>query len=633
MSYRFLDKIDSPADLKRVNLVDLPQVCDELRRFIIESEAVNPAHFGANLGVVELTVALHYVFDVPEDNLIWDVGHQAYGHKILTGRRSEFATNRTYGGISGFPTPAESKYDCFGVGHSSTSISAALGMAVAAKMHGSNERTIAVIGDGALSGGEAFEALNNAAINNPNLLIVLNDNKIAIDETPGSLREYLTDISTSKTYNKVKDDVWHFLGKVNKLGPDVRHFTQRIDNAIKSIVMKQSNLFESMNIRYFGPVDGHDVVSLVRLFNDLKNINGPLLLHLITQKGRGFKPAEENPREWHAAPGKFEVETGKVISADADPNSPQKFQDIFGEAIVKLARENEKIVAISPAMVSGSGLVKMFEEFPDRSFDVGISEQHAVTFAAGLATKGIVPYCCIYSTFAQRSFDQIVHDVALQNLHVVMCLDRAGLVGKDGATHHGAFDISYLRCIPNLVISAPSDECQMRNLLYTAQLEKNNFPFVIRYPRGKSVYPKSEIEFSEMEIGKGKRVRKGDDLAIVSIGTAGQTAVKVADRLHDDDSVTVSVYDMVFVKPLDENLLREACETHKYIVTIEDNVLAGGFGSEVLEFVSDNDYNVKVKRFGIPDRFVMHGTQEELIRECGYDADSVYGWIKKRLFC
>lgn len=633
MSYKFLDEIDSPADLKRVNLVELPQVCDELRRFIIESEAVNPAHFGANLGVVELTVALHYVFDVPNDNLIWDVGHQAYGHKILTGRRKEFATNRTYGGISGFPTPAESEYDCFGVGHSSTSISAALGMAVAAKMHGSNERTIAVIGDGALSGGEAFEALNNVAVDNPNLLIILNDNKIAIDETPGSLREYLTDISTSKTYNKVKDDVWHFLGKVNKLGPDVRHFTQRIDNAIKSIVMSQSNVFESMKIRYFGPVDGHDVVSLVRLLNDLKNINGPLLLHVITQKGRGFKPAEENPREWHAAPGKFEVETGKVISADADQNSPQKFQDIFGDAIVKLARENEKIVAISPAMVSGSGLVKMFEEFPDRSFDVGISEQHAVTFAAGLATKGIVPYCCIYSTFAQRSFDQIVHDVALQNLHVVMCLDRAGLVGKDGATHHGAFDISYLRCIPNLVISAPSDECQMRNLLYTAQLEKNNFPFVIRYPRGKSVYPKSEIEFSEMEIGKGKRVRKGDDLAIVSIGTAGQTAVKVADRLHDDDSVTVSVYDMVFVKPLDEDLLREACETHKYIVTIEDNVLAGGFGSEVLEFVSDNDYNVKVKRFGIPDRFVMHGTQEELIRECGYDADSVYGWIKKRLFC
>ncbi|MBR5984630.1 MAG: 1-deoxy-D-xylulose-5-phosphate synthase [Bacteroidales bacterium] len=633
MSYKFLDEIGSPADLKRVNLVELPQVCDELRKFIIESEAVNPAHFGANLGVVELTVALHYVFNVPDDNLIWDVGHQAYGHKILTGRRKEFATNRNYGGISGFPTPAESKYDCFGVGHSSTSISAALGMAVAAKMHGSNERTIAVIGDGALSGGEAFEALNNAAVYEPNILIVLNDNKIAIDETPGSLREYLTDISTSKTYNKVKDDVWHFLGKVNKLGPDVRHFTQRIDNAIKSIVMRQSNLFESMNIRYFGPVDGHDVVSLVRLFNDLKNINGPLLLHLITQKGRGFKPAEENPREWHAAPGKFEVETGKVISADADPNSPQKFQDIFGEAVLKLARENEKIVAISPAMVSGSGLVKMFEEFPDRSFDVGISEQHAVTFAAGLATKGIVPYCCIYSTFAQRSFDQIVHDVALQNLHVVLCLDRAGLVGKDGATHHGAFDISYLRCIPNLVISAPSDEYQLRNLLYTAQLEKNNFPFVIRYPRGKSFYPKSEIEFSEMEIGKGKRVRKGDDLAIVSIGTAGHTAIKVADKLHDDDSVTVSVYDMVFVKPLDENLLREACETHKYIVTIEDNVMAGGFGSEVLEFVSDNDYDVKVKRFGIPDRFVMHGTQEELIRECGYDADSVYGWIKKRLFC
>ena len=632
MSYKFLDEIDSPADLKQVNLADLPMVCDELRRFIIESEAINPAHFGANLGVIELTVALHYVFDVPNDNLIWDVGHQAYGHKILTGRRDSFKTNRTYKGISGFPSPAESKYDCFGVGHSSTSISAALGMAVAAKMHGSNERTIAVIGDGALSGGEAFEALNNAAVRNPNLLIILNDNKIAIDETPGSLREYLTDISTSKTYNKVKSDVWNFLGKVNKLGPDIRHFTQRIDNAVKSIVMRQSNVFESMNIRYFGPVDGHDVISLVKLFSDLKNINGPLLLHLITQKGKGFKPAEDNPREWHAAPGKFEVETGKLIETEKNPMSAQKFQDIFGEALLKLAHDNENIVAISPAMVSGSGLTKMFEEFPDRCFDVGISEQHAVTFAAGLATKGMIPYCCIYSTFSQRAFDQIVHDVALQNLHVVMCLDRAGLVGKDGATHHGAFDISFLRCIPNLVISAPIDEYEFRNLLYTAQLEKNDFPFVIRYPRGKSFNPKSEINFSEIEIGKGKCLRHGDTLAIVTIGTTGQIAIKVADRLQNDDNISVSIYNMVFVKPLDEDLLREACESHKYIVTIEDNTLMGGFGSEVLEFVSDNDYNVKVKRFGIPDYFVMHGTQDELIRECGYDADSVYGWIKQRLF-
>ncbi|MBO7133705.1 MAG: 1-deoxy-D-xylulose-5-phosphate synthase [Bacteroidales bacterium] len=632
MSYKFLYKINSPADLRQQKLADLPEVCDELRRFIIESEAVNPAHFGANLGVIELTVALHYVFDVPKDNLIWDVGHQAYGHKILTGRRDSFKTNRKYKGISGFPSPAESEYDSFGVGHSSTSISAALGMAVAAKMNGSNERTIAVIGDGALSGGEAFEALNNAAVCKPNLLIILNDNKIAIDETPGALREYLTDISTSKTYNKVKDDVWHFLGKVNKLGPDVRHFTQRIDNAVKSIVMKQSNLFESMNIRYFGPVDGHDVLSLVKLFEDLKNINGPLLLHLITQKGKGFKPAEENPREWHAAPGKFEVETGKLIANEEDHKTPQKYQDIFGEAILQLASDNEKIVAISPAMVSGSGLLKMFEKYPERSFDVGISEQHAVTFAAGLAIKGMIPYCCIYSTFAQRAFDQIVHDVALQNLHVVMCLDRAGLVGADGATHHGAFDISVLRCIPNLVVSAPSDEYQLRNLLYTAQLEKNNFPFVIRYPRGKSVFPKSEIEFSEMEIGKGKCVREGDDVAIMSIGTTGQTAIKVADKLKSDDNVVVSVYDMIFVKPVDETMLRDACQKHKYIVTIEDNAIACGFGSEVLEFVSDNEYDVKVKRFGIPDYFVAHGTQEELIHECGYDADSVYGWIKKRLF-
>ena len=632
MSYKFLDEIDFPVDLKRVNIADLPQVCDELRSFIIESEAVNPAHFGANLGVVELTVALHYVFNVPEDNLIWDVGHQAYGHKILTGRRKSFKTNRTYKGISGFPSPAESKYDSFGVGHSSTSISAALGMAVAAKMHGSNERTVAVIGDGALSGGEAFEALNNAAICNPNLLIILNDNKIAIDETPGALREYLTDISTSKTYNKVKDDVWKFLGKVNKLGPDVRRFTQRIDNAVKSIVMRQSNLFESMNIRYFGPVDGHDVISLVKLLEDLKNLNGPMLLHLITQKGRGFKPAEDNPCQWHAAPGKFEVETGKIIAAEEQPSAPQKFQDVFGDALVKLARDNKNIVAISPAMVSGSGLVNMFNEFPERCFDVGISEQHAVTFAAGLASKGLIPYCCIYSTFAQRAFDQIVHDVALQNLHVVLCLDRAGLVGKDGATHHGAFDISYLRSIPNLVISAPSDEFELRNLLYTAQLEKNCFPFVIRYPRGKSIHQKSEIEFSEMEIGKGKCLRHGDDIAIMSVGTTGCTAEKVADKLYNDDNVSVSLYDMIFIKPVDEDLLRDACEKHKYIITIEDNVIIGGFGSEVLEFVSDNDYNVKVKRFGIPDYFVMHGTQEELIHECGYDADSVYGWIKERLF-
>ena len=625
MSYRFLDKIDSPADLRSLDVADLPLVCEELRQFIIESEAVNPAHFGANLGVIELTVALHYVFDVPNDNLIWDVGHQAYGHKILTGRRDVFKTNRKYKGISGFPSPAESQYDSFGVGHSSTSISAALGMALAAKMRGSDERTIAVIGDGALTGGEAFEALNNTAVSNPNLLIVLNDNKIAIDETPGSLREYLTDIATSKTYNKVKNDVWRLLGKV---GPEIRHFTQRIDNAVKSVMMKQGNLFESMGVRYFGPVDGHDVVSLVHLFEDLKNIDGPKLLHLITQKGRGFKPAEDNPQRWHAAPGKFDVATGEIIADAEDPMCPQKFQDVFGDAVLQLARNNPNIVAISPAMVSGSGLTKMFEELPDRSFDVGISEQHAVTFAAGLAIKGIIPYCCIYSTFSQRAFDQIVHDVALQKLHVVLCLDRAGLVGKDGATHHGSFDISFLRCIPNLVISAPSDEFQFRNLLYTAQLEKNKYPFVIRYPRGKSFQPKSEIKFSEIEIGKGRCVKRGTEVAIVTVGTAGRTANIVADRLHNE-GIEVSVYDMIFVKPVDKELLSEACAEHRQIVTIEDNALQGGFGSMVLEFISDNGFDTKVKRFGIPDYFVMHGTQEELIKECGYDADSVYEWIKK----
>ncbi|MCF0205866.1 MAG: 1-deoxy-D-xylulose-5-phosphate synthase [Bacteroidales bacterium] len=629
MPYRFLDNINSPKDLKKIDLADMPTVCQELRQFIIDSAAINPAHFGANLGVIELTVALHYVFDVPDDNLVWDVGHQAYGHKILTGRRDSFKTNRTYKGISGFPTPEESKYDSFGAGHSSTSISAAIGMALAAKKQGSGEHTIAVIGDGALSGGEAFEALNNAAIQNPNLLIVLNDNKIAIDETPGALREYLTDISTSKTYNRVKNEVWKLLGRFNKFGPNVQTFTQRIDGAIKSVVMRQSNLFESMNIRYFGPVDGHDVLSLIKLFEDLKNIGGPKLLHLITQKGKGFKPAEDNPQQWHAAPGIFDAKTGELISSNEDPDCPQKYQDIFGDAIVKLAEQNSKIIAITPAMVSGSGLQKMFKTFPDRSFDVGISEQHAVTFAAGLAIRGMIPYCCIYSTFSQRAFDQIIHDVALQKLHVVLCLDRAGLVGNDGATHHGAFDISFLRSIPNLVIAAPSDEFQFRNLLYTAQLQKNHFPFVIRYPRGKSLHNKSEIEFTEMPIGKGKCLQKGNDLAIISIGKTCSTAKKVAERLLKEDNLQVSVYDMIFAKPIDEELLHEICKNHKHAITIEDNTIAGGFGSAVLEFASDNDYNIKVKRFGIPDHFVLHGSQDELIKECGYDADSVYDWIKK----
>ncbi|MDD3688011.1 MAG: 1-deoxy-D-xylulose-5-phosphate synthase, partial [Bacteroidales bacterium] len=490
--YKRLKEINSPADLKKVDLRELPAVCEELRCFIIESASKNPGHFGASLGVVELTVALHYAYNTPTDQIVWDVGHQAYGHKILTGRRDLFYTNRNYKGISGFPNPKESEFDSFGVGHSSTSISAALGIAKGAALLNKKINTVAVIGDGSLTGGMAFEALNNMAASGDNVLIILNDNKIAIDESTGALKEYLTDIATSKTYNRVKDDVWNFLGRINRLGANVQGFTQKIDNAIKSIIMRNSNLFESLNIRYFGPVDGHDVVLLTKLFDDIKSIPGPKLLHVITKKGKGFKAAEQNQTLWHAAPGKFDVKTGEILSPDPCAGEPQKFQDIFGDAIVELARKNPKIAAITPAMVSGSSLGKILCEFPNRCFDVGIAEQHAVTFSAGLAKQGMIPYCNIYSSFIQRAYDQIIHDVALQNLKVVFCLDRAGLVGHDGATHHGAYDISFLRCIPNMVIAAPRDEFQLRNLMFTAQLEKHNFPIAIRYPRGKSTKPKSE---------------------------------------------------------------------------------------------------------------------------------------------
>ncbi|NCC88006.1 MAG: 1-deoxy-D-xylulose-5-phosphate synthase, partial [Clostridia bacterium] len=616
--YKLLSQIDSPEDLKKFSLRDLPKICEELRCFIIESASKNPGHFGASLGVVELTVALHYAYNTPDDQIVWDVGHQAYGHKILTGRRDVFHTNRAYKGISGFPNPKESKYDSFGVGHSSTSISAALGMAVAAKLKGDKHQTIAVIGDGALSGGMAFEGLNNMAATNSNMLIILNDNKIAIDESTGALKEYLTDIATSKTYNRVKDDVWNFLGRINRLGANVQGFTQKIDNAIKSIIMRNSNLFESLNIRYFGPVDGHDVVLLSKLLDDIKDIPGPKLLHIITKKGKGFKEAEQNQTKWHAAPGKFDVLTGKLLDQNKDINKPQKYQDVFGDAIVELAKTNPKIVAITPAMLSGSSLLKMHKDFPDRCFDVGIAEQHAVTFAAGLAIRGLKPFCNIYSTFVQRAYDQIVHDVALQNLPVVMCLDRAGLVGNDGATHHGAFDISFLRCIPNLTIAAPRNEFQLRNLMFTAQLDKNNFPFVIRYPRGESTQPPSEPEFKELEIGKGECVIKGEDLAIVSIGTPGNTAIKLAQDLKDDN-INISVYDMIFVKPIDMNLFFDIVRNHKHIITIEDNAIKGGFGSLIAELILENKIDIDLTTLGIPDKFIEHGCQSELIQHCGYD--------------
>lgn len=626
--YKLLSKVNSPEDLKKIHLKELPAFAEELRCFIIESASKNPGHFGASLGVVELTVALHYAYSTPEDKIVWDVGHQAYGHKIITGRRDVFHTNRSYKGISGFPNINESPHDSFGVGHSSTSISAALGMAVAAKLRGINHQTVAVIGDGALTGGMAFEGLNNVAATNSNVLIILNDNKIAIDESTGALKEYLTDIATSKTYNRVKDDVWNFLGRINRLGANVQGFTQKIDNAIKSIIMRNSNLFESLNIRYFGPVDGHDVVLLSKLLKDIKDIPGPKLLHVITKKGKGFKEAEQNQTKWHAAPGKFDIATGKLLETTKDENKPQKYQDIFGDAIVELAKKNPKIVAITPAMLSGSSLLKMQKEFPDRCFDVGIAEQHAVTFAAGLAINGLKPFCNIYSTFSQRAYDQIVHDVALQNLPVVMCLDRAGLVGNDGATHHGAYDISFLRCIPNLTIAAPRNEFQLRDLLYTAQLDKSNFPIVIRYPRGLSTEKPSDIEFHEIKIGKGERLKKGEDIAIVSIGTPGNTALNLANDLEKED-INISVYDMIFVKPLDDQLIEEILSQHKHIITIEDNAITGGFGSSISEIASNSEHNTKVTRLGIPDNFIEHGSQAQLIKDCGYDYTYLLETVKK----
>lgn len=625
--YQLLKDINSPDDLKKIDLSELPTVCEELRNFIIESVSKNPGHFGASLGVVELTVALHYAYNTPVDQLVWDVGHQAYGHKILTGRRDLFHTNRTYGGISGFPSPKESEYDNFGVGHASTSISAALGIAKAANLQGEKINTVAIIGDGSLTGGIAFEGLNNLGASGENVLIVLNDNKIAIDENRGALKEYLTDIATSKTYNKVKDDVWYFLGRLNRLGLNVQSFSQKIDNAIKSIVLKNSNLFESLNIRYFGPVDGHDVVLLVKLFEDIKNIPGPKLLHIITKKGKGFKAAEENQTLWHAAPGKFDITTGKLTDTSHCENEPQKFQDIFGDAIIELAKANPKICAITPAMISGSSLCKMFEEFPERSFDVGISEQHAVTFAAGLAIKGMLPFCNIYSSFMQRAYDQVIHDVALQNLKVIFCLDRAGLVGQDGPTHHGSFDLSYMRCVPNLVIAAPRDEFQLRNLMFTLQLEKHNFPSVIRYPRGKSTQAKSKIEFKEIEIGKGEKIKDGKDIAILSIGTPGNTAIKLANDL-EEENLNIAVFDMIFVKPLDNKLLTEIFNNYKHIITIEDNSIIGGFGSAISEFMVDNKFNSKIYRFGIPDRFISHGSQQQLIEECEFDYNTLKLFIK-----
>lgn len=629
----YLEQINVPSDLReKFDIEDLPGVSDDVRQYIVDviSEIGN-SHFGASLGVVEMTVALHYVFNTPQDQLVWDVGHQAYGHKILTGRKEAFPTNRIKGGMSGFPKRSESEYDTFGVGHSSTSISAALGMAVANHYKGEKDRQhIAVIGDGAMTAGLAFEGLNHAGFEpDANLLVVLNDNCMSIDPNVGALREYLTDITTSHTYNKVKDEVWNLLGKVSKFGPDAQSVASKISTALKGSLMKQSNMFESLNFRYFGPIDGHDVIGMAKIMEDLKDIPGPKILHCITRKGAGYKFSEEgNPTKWHA-PGVFNKETGEIVKVVPKSPQPPKYQDVFGHTIVELAEKNDKIMGVTPAMPTGCSLTFMMEAMPDRSFDVGIAEQHAVTFSAGLATQGMVPFCNIYSSFMQRAFDQVLHDVALQNLNVVFCLDRAGLVGADGATHHGAYDLSYMRCIPNMVVSAPMNESELRNLMYTAQQE-NMGPFSIRYPRGKGVMTEWKTAMKKVKVGTGRKLTSGNDIAVLTVGHPGNFAQEAIEELKSSGA-SVAHYDMRFVKPIDEMMLHEVFGKFDKVITVEDGCLMGGFGSAVIEFMADQKYSAEVVRLGIPDEYIQHGTQQELWDECGYDTNAIVATIKEML--
>ncbi|MEQ9438507.1 MAG: 1-deoxy-D-xylulose-5-phosphate synthase [Cyclobacteriaceae bacterium] len=618
---KLLAAIDNPADLKNFTPEQRVQLADELRQFIVDSVSVYGGHFGASLGVVELTVALHTVFNTPYDQLVWDVGHQAYGHKILTGRRDIFHTNRMYKGLSGFPKRSESEYDTFGVGHSSTSISAALGMAAASKyLEDTKRQHIAVIGDGAMTGGMAFEAMNHAGVSDTNLLIVLNDNCMSIDPNVGALKDYLTDITTSQTYNKVRDDVWKLLGKVSKFGTNAQEIVSKLESSIKAFLLKQSNLFESLNLRYFGPVDGHDVNHLVSVMEDLKKIPGPKILHCVTVKGKGYLQAEQDQTKWHA-PGKFDKVTGEIRKKVYDTPQPPKYQQVFGETIVELARENEKIVGITPAMPSGSSMNIMMKAMPDRAFDVGIAEQHAVTFSAGLATQGLIPFCNIYSTFMQRAYDQVIHDVCIQKLPVIFCLDRAGIAGADGPTHHGAYDLAYMRSLPNMVVSAPMNEAELRNLMYTATLYREG-AFSIRYPRGQGVMPDWHTPMEEIPIGKGQLIQEGEEVAILTIGHVGNYAIQACQILAKDD-LQPAHYDLRFVKPLDEELLHGVFNRFHRVITVEDGCLMGGFGSAVLEFMADHGYHASVKRLGIPDQVIEHGEQIELHRECGYDPGSI----------
>ncbi len=616
-----LRTIDTPADLKKLSREQLYQVSDELRQYIIDVVSVHGGHFAASLGVVELTVALHYTYNTPYDQLVWDVGHQAYGHKILTGRKDNFATNRKYHGLSGFPNRGESEYDSFGVGHSSTSISAALGMAMAAKYKGETERkSVAIIGDGAMTAGLAFEGMNHAGVADTDMLIILNDNGISIDPNVGALKEYLTDITTSKTYNKLKDDIWKALGKLPG-SQFSREMASKIEHSIKGFVSRSSNLFESLNLRYFGPIDGHNITKLVDTLNDLRQIPGPKLLHIMTVKGKGYALAEKDQTKWHA-PGLFDKITGEIYKKRYETPQPPKYQDVFGLTLIELAEQNKNIFGVTPAMPSGSSLKFMMDKMPDRAFDVGICEQHAVTLSAGMATQGMRVFCNIYSSFMQRAYDQVIHDVAIQKLPVVFCLDRAGLVGEDGATHHGAYDIPYMRCIPNMIVSSPMNESELRNLLYTAQLESNDHPFVIRYPRGEGVMPEWKTPMQEIPIGKGRKLKDGQGLAILSLGHPGNF-VTTAIRELRTEGLDPAHYDIRFVKPLDEAMLHEVFQKYDKILTVEDGTVVGGMGSAILEFAAAHGYKASVRILGIPDRVVEHGTPKQLMHECGYDAPAI----------
>ena len=629
LKHSLLDTLHNPEELRKLNMEQLPEVCKELREDIIKQVSCNPGHFAASLGTVELTVALHYVYNTPYDRIVWDVGHQAYGHKILTGRKDSFSTNRKLGGIKPFPSPEESEYDTFACGHASNSISAALGMAVAAKHKDENDRHIvAVIGDGSMSGGLAFEGLNNASSTPNNMLIILNDNDMSIDRSVGGMKQYLLNLTTSNRYNQLRFKAYKALCKVGIMNEKRRKTMLRFNNSLKSIVAHQQNIFEGMNIRYFGPMDGHNVKKLAQVLRDIKDLDGPKILHLHTTKGKGFEPAEKNPGVWHA-PGKFDPDTGERIVSDTS-GLPPRYQDVFGETLLELAQQNPKVVGVTPAMPSGCSMNILMNEMPDRAYDVGIAEGHAATFSGGLAKEGLLPFCNIYSSFMQRAYDHVIHDIALLNLPVVLCLDRAGLVGEDGPTHHGAFDLAYFRTIPNMTIASPMNEHELRRLMYTAQLPDKG-PFVIRYPRGRGVLTDWKCPLEELPIGKGRKLKEGKDMAVITLGPIGNLAAKAIERAEQASGKSIAHYDLRFLKPLDEAMLHEIGKQFKQVITIEDGALNGGMGSAVLEFMADTNYQPNISRIGIPDKFIEHGTVPELYKICGMDEESIVNKILANL--